>query len=129
MENDAAVRRATRRRAAAPRAWSFWQIRPRSTTRRRRRATRGASRRGVAAACEASLPALAFPRCVAPRKQSVKTVCLRKTRRSCGKLSSPLSYELRIGWRYLYGGKRDRLMLKLAGISALISLAGLADML
>jgi lipoprotein-releasing system permease protein len=40
-----------------------------------------------------------------------------------------LSYEARIGWRYLYGGKRDRLMLVLAGVCALISCGGLADML
>jgi lipoprotein-releasing system permease protein len=40
-----------------------------------------------------------------------------------------LSYELRIGWRYLYGGRRDRLMLKLAGVFALITLAGLASVL
>jgi lipoprotein-releasing system permease protein len=36
-----------------------------------------------------------------------------------------LRYELRIGWRYLYGGKRDRLMLLCAGGSLLVSLAGL----
>jgi lipoprotein-releasing system permease protein len=36
-----------------------------------------------------------------------------------------LSYELRIGWRYLYGGKRDRLMLSCAGASVLVTLAGL----
>jgi lipoprotein-releasing system permease protein len=36
-----------------------------------------------------------------------------------------LSYELRIGWRYLYGGKRDRLMLLCAGGSLLVTLAGL----
>ena len=40
-----------------------------------------------------------------------------------------LSYELRIGWRYLYGGKRDRVMLLLAGVFALIACGGLADML
>ena len=32
---------------------------------------------------------------------------------------------VRIGWRYLYGGKRDRLMLLCAGGSALVTLAGL----
>ncbi len=36
-----------------------------------------------------------------------------------------MSYELRIGWRYLYGGKRDRLMLACAGASVLVTLAGL----
>jgi len=36
-----------------------------------------------------------------------------------------LSYELSIGWRYLYGGKRDRLMLQCAIASALIMLAGI----
>ena len=40
-----------------------------------------------------------------------------------------MSYELRIGWRYLYGGKRDRLMLICAGVSALVSLAGLLQLL
>jgi lipoprotein-releasing system permease protein len=38
-------------------------------------------------------------------------------------------YELRIGWRYLYSGRRDRFMLVGAGVSAAISLAGLALML
>jgi lipoprotein-releasing system permease protein len=38
-------------------------------------------------------------------------------------------YELRIGWRYLYAGKRDRLMLILAGVSALIAAAGLGIVL
>jgi lipoprotein-releasing system permease protein len=33
---------------------------------------------------------------------------------------------MRIGWRYLYGGKRDRVMLAFAGFSALVTLAGLA---
>jgi lipoprotein-releasing system permease protein len=37
-----------------------------------------------------------------------------------------LSYEFRIGWRYLYGGKRDRLMLSCAGVSTLVTLGGLA---
>jgi lipoprotein-releasing system permease protein len=36
-----------------------------------------------------------------------------------------LSYEFRIGWRYLYGGKQDRLMLVCAGLSAIVALAGL----
>jgi lipoprotein-releasing system permease protein len=40
-----------------------------------------------------------------------------------------MSYELRIGWRYLYGGKRDRLMLALAGGGAVITLIGLAVLL
>ncbi|HUS31023.1 MAG TPA: ABC transporter permease [Kofleriaceae bacterium] len=38
-----------------------------------------------------------------------------------------MSYELRIGWRYLYGGRRDPLMLKLAVLFALITLAGVAQ--
>jgi lipoprotein-releasing system permease protein len=38
-------------------------------------------------------------------------------------------YELKIGWRYLYGGKHDRLMMGLSGVSAAISLAGLAILL
>ncbi|HEX5061432.1 MAG TPA: ABC transporter permease, partial [Kofleriaceae bacterium] len=37
-----------------------------------------------------------------------------------------LSYEIRIGWRYLYGGKRDKLMLLCAGVSLLVTLGGLA---
>ena len=36
-----------------------------------------------------------------------------------------MRYEIRIGWRYLYGGKRDRLMLSFAGFSALVTVAGL----
>jgi lipoprotein-releasing system permease protein len=39
-----------------------------------------------------------------------------------------LRYELRIGWRYLYGGRRDRVMLLLAAITAAIALAGAADL-
>jgi lipoprotein-releasing system permease protein len=38
-------------------------------------------------------------------------------------------YELKIGWRYLYGGKHDRWMMLLSGGSAVISLAGLAILL
>jgi lipoprotein-releasing system permease protein len=38
-------------------------------------------------------------------------------------------YEIKIGWRYLYGGKRDRLMLWLSGGSAVLSLIGLAILL
>jgi lipoprotein-releasing system permease protein len=38
-------------------------------------------------------------------------------------------YELKIGWRYLYGGKHDRLMFALSGGSLAISLAGLAILL
>ncbi|MEO8845965.1 MAG: ABC transporter permease [Kofleriaceae bacterium] len=38
-------------------------------------------------------------------------------------------YELRIGWRYLYGGQKDRSMLMYAGISALVGVAGLVIML
>ena len=40
-----------------------------------------------------------------------------------------MSYELRIGWRYLYGGKRDRLMLLCAVGSVLIVLAGIITVL
>ena len=36
-----------------------------------------------------------------------------------------MRYEIRIGWRYLYGGKRDRLMLSFAAFSALVTVAGL----
>ena|GEM_PF-18531 len=38
-------------------------------------------------------------------------------------------YERGIGWRYLYGGKRDPMMLAFAGGSAVITLAGLAILL
>jgi len=38
-------------------------------------------------------------------------------------------YELKIGWRYLYGGKHDRLMMALSGGAFAISLAGLAILL
>ena len=38
-------------------------------------------------------------------------------------------YEARIGWRYLYGGKRDRLMLVCAGASAIVTLLGLVVLL
>ena len=40
-----------------------------------------------------------------------------------------MPYDLKIGWRYLYGGKKDRLLLAMAGGSALISCAGLAILL
>ncbi len=40
-----------------------------------------------------------------------------------------MAYELKIGWRYLYGGKRDRLMLALAGGSAAVSMIGLVLLL
>ena len=40
-----------------------------------------------------------------------------------------MSYELRIGWRYLYGGKRDRLMLAFSGGSVVVTLIGLAILL
>jgi lipoprotein-releasing system permease protein len=36
---------------------------------------------------------------------------------------------MQIGWRYLYAGKRDRLMLSLAGACALIAIAGLVMVL
>jgi len=38
-------------------------------------------------------------------------------------------YELKIGWRYLYGGKHDRLMMWLSAASFAISLVGLAILL
>jgi lipoprotein-releasing system permease protein len=40
-----------------------------------------------------------------------------------------VKYELRIGWRYLYGGKRDRLMLMCTGGSLVVTLIGLATVL
>ncbi|MGE5185309.1 MAG: ABC transporter permease [Acidobacteriota bacterium] len=40
-----------------------------------------------------------------------------------------VSYEVRIGWRYLYGGKRDRMMLWLALISLVFAGGGLAQVL
>ncbi len=40
-----------------------------------------------------------------------------------------MRYELKIGWRYLYGGKRDRVMAVLSGASLVISLVGLAILL
>jgi len=39
-------------------------------------------------------------------------------------LQPEVSYEARIGWRYLYGGKRDRLMLKIAGAFAVVTVVG-----
>jgi lipoprotein-releasing system permease protein len=38
-------------------------------------------------------------------------------------------YELKIGWRYLYGGKHDRLMMALSGGSLAISIIGLVILL
>jgi lipoprotein-releasing system permease protein len=38
-------------------------------------------------------------------------------------------YEIRIGWRYLYGGKRDRLMLLCAAGSLLVTLVGVIIMI
>jgi lipoprotein-releasing system permease protein len=43
--------------------------------------------------------------------------------------SSVVSYELQIGWRYLYAGKHDRMMLTLAAACAVIALAGLTMVL
>ena len=40
-----------------------------------------------------------------------------------------MSYEAKIGWRYLYGGKRDRLMLKFAGGALGVTAIGLATLL
>ena len=38
-----------------------------------------------------------------------------------------MSYEARIGWRYLYGGKRDPFMFKIAIFFALVTLIGLGQ--
>jgi len=38
-------------------------------------------------------------------------------------------FEVKIGWRYLYGGKKDRMLLAMAGGSALVSLGGLGILL
>ncbi|MFN0250560.1 MAG: ABC transporter permease [Kofleriaceae bacterium] len=46
-----------------------------------------------------------------------------------GTWSVARGYEGGIGWRYLYGGKRDSMMLGFAGGSALITLAGLLILL
>lgn len=40
-----------------------------------------------------------------------------------------MSYENKIGWRYLYHGKRDRFMMSMSGGSLLIALSGLALLL
>ncbi|MBA3500558.1 MAG: ABC transporter permease [Deltaproteobacteria bacterium] len=40
-----------------------------------------------------------------------------------------MRYEAKIGWRYLYGGKRDRFMLSFAGGSLVIAIAGLITLL
>ena len=40
-----------------------------------------------------------------------------------------MRYELRIGWRYLYGGKRDRAMLAFAASAAAVTAAGGLDLL
>jgi lipoprotein-releasing system permease protein len=40
-----------------------------------------------------------------------------------------VNYEAKIGWRYLYGGKKDRLLLMMAGGAAIVSGAGLAILL
>jgi lipoprotein-releasing system permease protein len=40
-----------------------------------------------------------------------------------------VKYEAKIGWRYLYGGKRDSLMVSMAGGSLVVALAGLATLL
>ncbi|MEO8703345.1 MAG: ABC transporter permease [Kofleriaceae bacterium] len=40
-----------------------------------------------------------------------------------------MAYELKIGWRYLYGGKKDRLLLAMAAGAAVISACGLAILL
>lgn len=37
-----------------------------------------------------------------------------------------MSYELRIGWRYLYGGKRDRAMLVAAAVAVVVAVVGAA---
>jgi lipoprotein-releasing system permease protein len=38
-------------------------------------------------------------------------------------------YEAKIGWRYLYGGKRDRLMVSMGGGSLVVTIAGLVTLL
>ena len=40
-----------------------------------------------------------------------------------------MRYEAKIGWRYLYGGKRDRLMVSFAGGSLAVAIAGLVTLL
>jgi lipoprotein-releasing system permease protein len=40
-----------------------------------------------------------------------------------------VAYELSIGWRYLYAGKRDKWMIRLTGLSALVALGGLGTLL
>ena len=40
-----------------------------------------------------------------------------------------MRYEIKIGWRYLYGGKHDRLMVALSGGSLVVSLVGLVILL
>ncbi|MDQ3340095.1 MAG: ABC transporter permease [Myxococcota bacterium] len=40
-----------------------------------------------------------------------------------------MRYEAKIGWRYLYGGKRDRLMVSMAGGSLVVAVAGLVTLL
>ncbi|HEY3802306.1 MAG TPA: ABC transporter permease [Kofleriaceae bacterium] len=40
-----------------------------------------------------------------------------------------ITFDLRVGWRYLYSGRRDRVMLMGAGVSAAISVIGLVLML
>jgi lipoprotein-releasing system permease protein len=46
-----------------------------------------------------------------------------------GKVWPALRYEVRIGWRYLYGGKRDRLMLTCAAAFGLLTLICFAVLL
>jgi len=38
-------------------------------------------------------------------------------------------YEAKIGWRYLYGGKQDRLMMTFAGGSLAVAAAGLVTLI
>lgn len=45
------------------------------------------------------------------------------------KLAQIVRFEMKIGWRYLYGGKHDRLMMGFAGGAAAVCLAGLAILL
>lgn len=40
-----------------------------------------------------------------------------------------MRYEAKIGWRYLYGGKSDRMMMRLAGGSLAVAVAGLVTLL
>jgi lipoprotein-releasing system permease protein len=59
---------------------------------------------------------------VAARRTAARGLASRLPKRQ-----APLSvrYEVKIGWRYLYGGKKDKLLLAMAGGAALVSVGGL----